>query len=210
VLHRFIPLYDYVLVSDPLTPDQRARIGWRGRESVTDGRSFFNYYRLTRDDRILWGTSEAAYYPGNRVDPACDHSPAHYAALRESFGRHFPALVGLEFPYAWGGAICSTTRLTPFFGKALGGRVAYGLGYTGHGLGTTRIAGRILAHLTLDRPSELLDLAMVRSRPFPYPPEPLRRWAVSGVTAALRRVDRGERPGMLLRMLDRMGLGFSS
>jgi glycine/D-amino acid oxidase-like deaminating enzyme len=210
VLHRFIPLYDYVLVSDPLTPDQRAAIGWRGRESVTDGRSFFNYYRLTRDDRVLWGTSEAAYYPGNRVDTACDHSPAHYSALRESFRRHFPALAGLEFPYAWGGAICSTTRLTPFFGRALGGRVVYGLGYTGHGLGTTRIAGRILAHLTLERPSELLDLAMVRSRPFPYPPEPLRRWAVAGVTAALRRVDRGERPGMLLRMLDRWGLGFSS
>ena len=86
----------------------------------------------------------------------------------------------------------------------------YGLGYTGHGLGTTRIAGRILAHLALDRPSELLDLALVQSKPFPYPPEPLRRWAVSAVTAALRRVDRGERPGMLLRMLDRWGLGFSS
>ncbi len=210
VLRHFIPLYDYVLVSDPLTPDQRAAIGWRGRQSVTDGRSFFNYYRLTQDDRILWGTSEAAYYPGNRVDSACDHSPAHYSALRESFRHHFPALTGLEFPYAWGGAICSTTRLTPFFGSALGGRVVYGLGYTGHGLGTTRIAGRILAHLALDRPSELLDLVMVRSQPFPYPPEPLRSWAVSAVTAALRRVDRGERPGILLRMLDRWGLGFSS
>jgi glycine/D-amino acid oxidase-like deaminating enzyme len=210
VLQRFIPLFDYVLVSNPLTPDQQDAIGWRGRESVTDGRSFFNYYRLTRDDRILWGTSEAAYYTGNRVDATCDHSPAHYAALRESFRRHFPALAGLEFPYAWGGAICSTTRLTPFFGAALGGRVVYGLGYTGHGLGTTRLAGRILAHLTLDRPTGLLDLAMVRSQPFPYPPEPLRRWAVSGVTAALRRVDRGEQPGMLLRMLDRWGLGFSS
>ena len=210
MLHRFIPLYDYVLVSDPLTPDQRAAIGWRRRQSVTDGRSFFNYYRLTQDDRILWGTSEAAYYPGNRVDSACDHSPAHYSALRESFRRHFPALTGLEFPYAWGGAICSTTRLTPFFGSALGGRVVYGLGYTGHGLGTTRIAGRILAHLALDRPSELLDLAMVRSQPFPYPPSPSAAGPFPRVTAALRRVDRGERPGMLLRMLDRWGLGFSS
>jgi len=210
VLHRFIPLYDYVLVSEPLTADQRAAIGWRGRQSVTDGRAFFNYYRLTRDDRILWGTSEAAYYDGNRVDAACDHSERHYAALRASFRRHFPALERLEFPYAWGGAICSTTRLTPFFGRALGDRVAYGLGYTGHGLGTTRLAGRILAHLTLDRPSELLKLALVRSRPFPYPPEPLRRWAVSAVTAALRQVDAGAPPGLLLRLLDRWGLGFSS
>jgi glycine/D-amino acid oxidase-like deaminating enzyme len=207
---RFIPLYDYLLVSDPLTAGQRAAIGWRGRQGVTDGRAFFNYYRLTADDRILWGTSEAAYHRGNRVDRSCDHSPVHYAALRASFRRTFPQLEDLEFPYAWGGPICSTTRLTPFFGRALRGRVLYGLGYTGHGLGTTRIAGRVLAHLALDRYHQLLDLAMVRRPPFPYPPEPLRSWSVAAVTRALRRVDAGARPGLLLRMLDRMGIGFSS
>ena len=210
ITHRFIPLYDYILVSDPLTSMQRDAIGWRRRQGVTDGRTFFNYYRLTDDDRILWGTSEAAYYPGNRVDPSCDHSPAHYAALRASFRRHFPALADLEFPYAWGGPICSTTRMTPFFGRALGGRACYGLGYTGHGLGTTRLAGRILAHMALDRPSELLDLALVRKRPFPYPPEPLRSWSVAAVTRALRRVDEGQPPGLMLRVLERMGIGFSS
>ncbi|HET7241522.1 MAG TPA: FAD-binding oxidoreductase [Gemmatimonadales bacterium] len=210
ITHRFIPLYDYILVSDPLTPAQRDAIGWRRRQGVTDGRTFFNYYRLTDDDRILWGTSEAAYYAGNRVDPSCDHSPAHYAALRASFRRHFPLLAGLEFPYAWGGPICSTTRLTPFFGRALGGRACYGLGYTGHGLGSTRLAGRILAHLALDRPSDLLDLALVRKRPFPYPPEPLRSWSVTAVTRALRRVDEGQPPGLMLRVLERLGVGFSS
>ena len=133
VAHRFIPLYDYILVSDPLETAQKEAIGWKRRQGVSDGRTFFNYYRLTADDRILWGTSEAAYYSGNRVDPSCDHSPGHYEALRTSFRRHFPALSNLEFPYAWGGAICSTTRLTPFFGRALDGRVVYGLGYTGHG-----------------------------------------------------------------------------
>jgi len=210
VAFRFIPLYDYILVSDPLTPAQREAVGWRARQGVTDGRSFFNYYRLTADDRILWGTSEAAYYRGNRVDPGCDHSPSHYAALRSGFRRHFPALAALEFPYAWGGPICSTTRLTPFFGSTLRGRVVYGLGYTGHGLGTTRIAGRVLAHLALGRPSDLLDLAMVRRKPFPYPPEPVRSWAVGRVTRALRRVDEGERPSAMLRLLDRLGIGFSS
>jgi glycine/D-amino acid oxidase-like deaminating enzyme len=207
---RFIPLYDYVLVSDPLTSAQREAIGWHRRQGVTDGRAFFNYYRLTRDDRILWGTSEAAYHGGNRVDPACDHSPTHYAALRASFRTHFPALGDLEFPFAWGGPICSTTRLTPFFGRALGGRVLYGLGFTGHGLGTTRLAGRILASMVLDHADELLTLAMVRRPPFPYPPEPLRSWSVGAVTRALRRVDEGRAPGLLLRALDRLGIGFSS
>lgn len=207
---RFIPLYDYILVSDPLTSHQWDAIGWKGRQGITDGRTFFNYYRPTADGRILWGTSEATYYSGNRVDPSCDHSPRHYDSLRASWKRHFPALADLEWPYAWGGAICSTTRLTPFFGHALDDRVVYGLGFTGHGLGSTRIAGRILAHLATDKPSDLLKLSLVTNPPFPYPPEPIRTWAVNAVTKALRQVDQGQRPSLLLRVLDRLGLGFSS
>lgn len=92
----------------------------------------------------------------------------------------------------------------------MGGRVTYGLGYTGRGLGTTRLAVRILAHMALDRPSELLELSLVRKQPFPYPPEPLRSWSVAAVTRALRRVDEGKRHGLMLRLLERMGIGFSS
>ena len=94
--HRFIPLYDYILVSEPLTPAQWESIGWKGRQGITDGRTFFNYYRPTADGRVLWGTSEATYYRGNRVDASCDHSPAHYEALRASWRRTFPQLAGLR------------------------------------------------------------------------------------------------------------------
>jgi len=206
---RFLPLYDYILVSEPLTGPQHASIGWRRRRGVIDARAFFNYYRLTQDGRILFGTSEAAYYSGNRVDASCDSSPAHFEALRTSFRRLFPALSDLRFPFAWGGPIASTTRLTPFFGVEAG-RIAYGLGYTGHGIGSTRVAGRILAELSLERRGGLAELAMARRPPLPYPPEPLRTLAVRAVTRSLRRVDAGEKPGMLLRILDRLGIGFSS
>ncbi len=207
--HRFLPLYDYVLVSRPLSASEREAIGWKRGQGVVDARTFFNYYRLTADGRILWGTSEAAYYPGNRVDASCDHSPSHDASLRASFRRHFPQLAFLEFPFAWGGPIASTTRLTPFFGT-LDGRIAYGLGYTGHGIGSTRVAGKILAHLALERRSPLLDLSMVRRKPLPFPPEPLRRLAVAAVTRALRRADAGRAAGPLLKILDALGIGFSS
>jgi glycine/D-amino acid oxidase-like deaminating enzyme len=210
VTHRFIPLYDYVLVSAPLSHSQWDTIGWKRHQGVTDGRTFFNYYRPTADGRVLWGTSEATYYSGNLVGPACDHSLGHYQSLEASWRRHFPQQADLEWEYAWGGPICSTTRMTPYFGTALGGRVHYGLGYTGHGLGTTRLAGRILAHQALGRPSELLDLSLVRDLPFPYPPEPIRSWAVSAVTRGLRKVDAGGKPSLLLRVLERMGIGFSS
>ena len=210
LLRRYIPLYDYILVSEPLTTGQLAAIGWRNRQAVVDFRTFFNYYRLTADNRILWGTSEARYYPPNRVEAAYDHSEPHYTALRESFRRLFPQLADLDFPYAWGGPIASTTRLTPFFGTLENGRVLYGLGYTGLGVANSRLVGRILAHMALARPSELLDLELVQRQPFLYPPEPLRRLAVNAVTNSLRRVDAGGKPGMLLRILDALGIGFSS
>lgn len=210
LLRRYLPLYDYVIVSDPLTPEQRAAIGWQNRQAVVDERTFFNYYRLTPDHRILWGTSEARYHPGQLVADACDHSEAHYRQLAESFRRHFPQLPDLKFPYAWGGPIASTTRLTPFFGKLAGGWLVYGLGYTGLGIAHAHLAGKILAHLTLERPSPLLDLELVRHQPLPYPPEPVRTWAVNLITRSLRRVDAGERPGWGLRMLDALGIGFSS
>jgi hypothetical protein len=50
----------------------------------------------------------------------------------------------------------------------------------------------------------------VQKPPFPYPPEPLRSLSVNAVTRALRRVDEGGRPSLLLRILDRLGIGFSS
>ena len=208
LLRYFIPLYDYVLVSEPLTAEQHVAIGWRNRQGVIDGRTFFNYYRLTADNRVLWGTSEAKYYPRNSVDESCDHSEWHYRSLRESFDRHFPQLAGLKWNYAWGGPIASTTRLTPFFGVT--GNTLYALGYTGHGIGSTRLSGKILAHMAVAKHSELLNLSMVQGTPFPYPPEPLRSYAVKAVTAALRRVDAGQKPGLLLRFLDILGIGFSS
>jgi glycine/D-amino acid oxidase-like deaminating enzyme len=128
--------------------------------------------------------------------------------LRESFVRHFPQIAELKWEFAWGGPIASTTRLTPFFGNI--GEVMYALGYTGHGIGTTRVAGKILAHMALAQPHELLSLQMVQRKPFPYPPEPIRSWAVKTVTGALRRVDAGEKPSAVLRALDFFGLGFSS
>lgn len=210
ILKYFIPLYDYIIVSEPLTDPELQSIGWRNRQGVTDGRTFFNYYRLTKDNRIVWGTSEAKYYAPNRVEASCDHSEAHYVDLKDSFQRHFPQLRDLKFSFAWGGPIASTTRLTPFFGSADKDRLLYALGYTGHGIGSTRIAGKILAHLALEKQSELLDLSMVRKKPFPYPPEPLRSWAVNSVTRSLRRVDDGKKPGLLLGILDRLGIGFSS
>jgi glycine/D-amino acid oxidase-like deaminating enzyme len=207
----FVPVYDYALVSDPLTTEQRATIGWRGRQGMSDANNQFHYFRLTADDRILWGGYDAIYHPNNGVGPEFDRRPATFARLDGQFRRAFPQLADLRFPYRWGGAIDTTSRFTVTFGQALGGRLTYALGYTGLGVGASRWAGGVVRDFLLRPDSDLLRLRFVRSRPFPFPPEPLRSIAVNTVRHELDRADRNEgRRGLILRTLDALGIGFDS
>lgn len=207
----FVPVYDYVLVSDRLTAEQRAAIGWAGRQGMSDANNQFHYFRLTADDRILWGGYDAIYHRGNGVGPALDRRPATFARLEEHFFRAFPQLAGLGFPYRWGGAIDTTSRFTVAFGQTMGGRVTHALGYTGLGVGASRWAAGVVRDFILRPDSELLRLELVRSSPFPFPPEPARSIAVGLVRRALDRADRNQgRRGLLLRALDAVGIGFDS
>jgi glycine/D-amino acid oxidase-like deaminating enzyme len=207
----FVPVYDYAIVSEPLTPGQRESIGWYRRQGMSDANNQFHYFRLTADDRILWGGYDAIYYRDNGIGPAFDRRPATFDRLDAQFRRAFPQLADLRFPYRWGGAIDTTSRFTVTFGQALGGRLTYALGYTGLGVGASRWAGGVVRDFILRPDSELLRLRFVRSRPFPFPPEPLRSWAVNTVRRELDRADRNEgRRGILLRTLDALGIGFDS
>ncbi len=207
----FVPVYDYVLVSEPLTPDERASIGWAGRQGLSDANNQFHYFRLTADDRVLWGGYDAIHYFGSRVGPAFDRRPATFTKLEAQFFRAFPQLEGLRFPYRWGGAIDTTTRFTVTFGQTMGGRMTYALGYTGLGVGASRWAGGVVRDLILRPDEDRLSLRLVSSPPSPFPPEPFRSAAVNVVRHELDRADRDEgRRSVLLRTLDALGIGFDS
>jgi glycine/D-amino acid oxidase-like deaminating enzyme len=62
-----VPVYDFVLVTEPLTAGQWAAIGWGGREGFADASNQLHYYRVTPDGRILWGGYDAIYHFGNRT-----------------------------------------------------------------------------------------------------------------------------------------------
>ena len=206
-----MPVYDYALVSEPLDDVQREAIGWRGREGMSDANNQFHYFRLTADDRILWGGYDAIYYRDNGVGSRYDQRPETFDKLLAHFRRAFPQLADLRFPYRWGGAIDTTSRFTVTFGQSLGGRLTYALGYTGLGVGASRWAGGVVRDFILRPDSDLLKLRFVRSLPFPFPPEPLRSLAVNAVRHELDRADRNEgRRGLLLRTLDAIGIGFDS
>jgi glycine/D-amino acid oxidase-like deaminating enzyme len=169
---QFVPVYDYAIVSEPLTPDQRAAIGWRRRQGMSDSNNQFHYFRLTADDRILWGGYDAVYYTGNGVGPEYDRRPATTDKLERQFRAAFPQLGPLAFPYRWGGAIDTTTRFTVTFGQALGGRLTYSLGYTGLGVGASRWAAGVPA--THPPPDSDLCSSASSDAADPVPPELLR------------------------------------
>jgi glycine/D-amino acid oxidase-like deaminating enzyme len=207
----FVPVYDYVLVTQPLDAEQLSRIGWKRRQGVSDAGNQFHYYRLTRDDRILWGGYDAVYRFGNAVGPHLDHRRATYELLARHFRQTFPQLHDVGFAWSWGGPIATTTRFTVIFGEALRGRAVYALGYTGLGVAATRFAGRVLTERVLERSSPLLELDLTRTRPVPFPPEPLRWLGVQLTRRAIARADRrGGHRGPWLRALDRVGIGFDS
>ena len=206
-----VPVYDYVLVTEPLSAAQRDAIGWGGRQGVSDVTNQFHYYRRTADQRILWGGYDAVYDFGGRVEPARDQRPETFALLASHFFDTFPQLEGLRFSHRWGGAIDTCSRFSALWGAALGGRAVYVVGFTGLGVGASRFGARVGLDLLDGLDTERTRLEMVRRRPLPFPPEPAR-WAVIELTRrALARADeRAGRRGPWLRALDRLGLGFDS
>ena len=206
-----VPVYDYVLMTEPLSADQLASVGWRHRQGVSDLANQFHYYRLSADNRILFGGYDAIYHAGRRVDPAYEDRPASYERLAGHFFTTFPQLEGLRFTHRWAGAIDTSTQFCAFYGTARAGRVAYAAGFTGLGVGATRFAGEVMLDLLDGEPTERTSLRMVREKPMPFPPEPLAALGINATRWSLDRADhRQGRRNLLLRGLDAVGLGFDS
>ncbi len=206
-----VPVYDYALMTEPLSAAQLASVGWRRRQGVGDAANQFHYYRLSQDNRILWGGYDAVYYNGGRITAARDQRPATSQKLAMHFFETFPQLEGLRFTHAWGGVVDTCSRFCAFFGTARSGRLGYAAGYTGLGVGASRFGANVVLDLLGGKRTELTALEMVRTRPLPFPPEPVRSAVVQLTRAAIASADRNEgRRNIWLRALDRLGLGFDS
>lgn len=206
-----VPVYDYVLLTEPLTPEQLRRIGWAHRQGLGDLANQFHYSRLTADDRILWGGYDAIYHRGRRVEAAYEERPATFRRLASHFLTVFPQLEDVRFTHRWAGAIDTSTRFAAFHGLTAGGRVAYAAGFTGLGVGATRFAAEVMLDRLAGLDTERTRLEMVRRRPLPFPPEPLATLGIGLTRWSLDRADhRRGRRNAFLRALDAMGLGFDS
>jgi glycine/D-amino acid oxidase-like deaminating enzyme len=205
-MKRYIaPVYDYALVTEPVSLDT---VGWRNRQGVGDGANQFHYYRLTKDNRILWGGYDAVYRFRGPVRPGLDDYEPTFAKLSQHFFTTFPHLEGIKFTHRWGGAIDTCSRFSVFFGTAHEGKTAYAVGYTGLGVAATRFGAQTALQLLDGTPP---NLRYVSEKPVPFPPEPLKTAVIQLTRNRLAAADRNEgKRGIWLKTLDRLGLGFDS
>jgi glycine/D-amino acid oxidase-like deaminating enzyme len=206
-----VPVYDYAMMTEPLSEAQLDSIGWSRRQALSDAGYMFHYYRLTEDRRILWGGWDAFYYRGRHIRAEYEDRLDVFAKLAGHFFTTFPQLEGLSFTHRWAGVIDTCSRFCQFWGTALDGRVAYVLGYTGAGVAATRFGARVALDLAFGRRTELTELDFVRSRPLPFPPEPLLFAMIEATRRSTEHAElHGGRRNLWLRSLDRFGLGFDS
>jgi glycine/D-amino acid oxidase-like deaminating enzyme len=188
-----VPAFTHMMSTEPLTPEQLARIGWEGREGLEDARNLIHHYRLTADNRITMGGGPVGFTWGNSLYG--DDSPDAWRKVEQRFRLTFPMLHDVRFSHRWGGPFSVTTDLTPIMGYMGSERAVYSLGCIGHGVSMTHLNAQTLRDMVLQRKTELLDGPFVRKRLLPWPPEPLRSAAGYGMRALLQVEDGArERP----------------
>jgi glycine/D-amino acid oxidase-like deaminating enzyme len=207
-----IPVWDYQIATEPLSDEQLERIGWgKSRHALSDFRNMFHYFRMTKDNRITYGGGGAVRYYFNRgIDLKFADVPKLYAQLAKEFFEVFPQLGDVKFSNKWGGIIATSTRFCMVPGVAYDGRLAWSVGYTGHGVGASRFGARVGIELLGYEPSDILDMQFITRKALPWAPEPFRWLGVKFTQNALVKADKnGGKRGLWLRFLDMLGLGFT-
>ena len=157
---RQMPVWSYLMVTQPLTADQLGRVAWPGREGMATMGSLGNAARFTSDNRILWTGGPWYYFGKRRTDARFVDNAEAYAGLRASFDRFFPMWSDVRFSHANGGLVSWSHSFIPQFGRT-GSGLIYGHGYTGSGIAASHTGGKILRDIALARRTEYTQLAFV-------------------------------------------------
>ncbi|KAB1658000.1 FAD-dependent oxidoreductase [Pseudoclavibacter chungangensis] len=205
-----VPVYDYALMTEPLTDEQFASIGWTGDEGLADAGNQFHYFRKSDDGRILWGGYDAIYHYGSRRSEHLTQRAATFETLERNFRDTYPQLADVRFTHQWGGMIDSSTRFCLTAGTAARGRIAYALGYTGLGVAATRFGADAMLDLLAGESTRRTRCALVAAGSLPFPPEPARAIGVNLTRWSMAAEDRTGKRNLWLKAMDAVGLGFDS
>jgi len=172
--NRIFPMATYIMATEPLREEQMASIGWRGRQAMFDIRRECNYFRLTSDNRIVFGGGLSPYFYNNAISSG-NYSPS-LDRLESDFFKIWPQLKGVGITHTWGGTLAMTLDFHPTIGvMGLNKNIFYGVGYSGHGVSWSQLAGKIISQLYAKEDTELTNFYCT-NKIAPYlPPEPLRK-----------------------------------
>ncbi|POR48787.1 glycine/D-amino acid oxidase-like deaminating enzyme [Paraburkholderia eburnea] len=177
---RVLQVRDHVLATEPLTDEQLARIGWKNRQGIYDTRTQLNYFRLTKNNNIIFGGLVSYHFDGD-PNPAQDEQRETYYRLAQAFYKTFPQLADVRFSHAWGGPIDYCSRGSVFAKRYLGEKAVFVAGYTGFGVAASRFGAFMGLNLLFDRDSPERELDIAKLSPTYIPPEPVR-WLAAKVT----------------------------
>lgn len=193
------------VVATPPIPERLAEIGWTGGESITDSQTTVNYYRTTRDGRIMFGKGGGRLYYTGEPDEGVFKDPYGIQEAAADFRRVYPMLADVPIAATWSGPIDRTYDSLPLLGTlSQAPNIAFGIGWSGNGVNPSRIGGKILAGLVLGRKDRWTQNGLVNRHARPFPPEPFRYLGGSMVRAAMMRKDKAELSGGDPTMVDRL------
>lgn len=184
-----IPIYSLIVLTRPLSDAQWAEIGWRGRECVSSNRLTVDYLSRTTDGRILFGGRGAPYHFGSKIVDEYDRHDETHRMLREAAIEWFPSLGAEDFSHAWGGPLGVPRDWMPTMSFDVRSGVATARGYTGQGVATTNLSGRVLADLITGTDSDITRLPPAGHQSPDWEREPLRYLGVRYVQRSYARLD---------------------
>ncbi len=151
-----IPGYSAIIATEPLSAEVRNRL-IPHNAAVADMRSVLDYYRFSADGRMLWGG--LAHWSG--ADSA-NPEPL----LRKSMTKIFPELEQARIEYQWSGRIGISANLNPQIGR-LAPNVYYAQAYSGHGVASTHLSGRMIADAITGHSDDFDMFASIRHKKVP-------------------------------------------
>jgi glycine/D-amino acid oxidase-like deaminating enzyme len=204
VARRLTNFGSYIALTEPV-PELLEEIRWTGGEAIVDARMFLHYFRTTADGRVAMGSGSGPIGFGGRLDARFTRDAATAARAEAGLRRLLPGLARARVTNVWGGPIDVSADQLPFFGSTAGGRIHFGAGYSGNGVGPSWLGGQILASLALGAEDEWTRLPLVRRRVPRLPPEPVKSLGGGAVRAALLAVEEAEerraRPPLAARVV---------
>ncbi len=153
---KVMPVGTYIGATAPLG-ENLANSLIKDNIAIADCNFVLNYYRLTRDHRMLFG---------GRVSYSTIMPPNLPRAMGRKMRQVFPELAEVGFEYTWGGFVAITMERTPHLGR-IGRNIYFAQGFSGQGVALTGIAGLILAEAVTGQAGRLDLLARLPHTTFP-------------------------------------------